>query len=61
LIFQHRFDAIDVVIAKGQGNYESLNETKQKIFFLFKAKCEVIARDFGCEVGQMVVTRTSGG
>ncbi len=59
--FRCRFDAADVVIAKGQGNYESLNEAKQEIFFLFKAKCNMIARELGCKVGQMVVTKTNGG
>jgi uncharacterized protein with ATP-grasp and redox domains len=57
--FRRRFAASDVVIAKEQGNYESLNDAKREIFFLFKAKCEVIARDLGCEVGQMVVAKTS--
>ena len=58
--FRRRFAEADLVIAKGQGNYESLNEAKREVFFLFKAKCEVVARDLGCEVGQMVVARTSG-
>jgi len=54
--FQRRFAAADLVIAKGQGNYETLSEVDKKIFFLLKAKCPVIARDIGCQVGDIVVS-----
>lgn len=53
--FRSRFEECDLVIAKGQGNYETLSGVDQSIFFLFKAKCPVIARDAGSEVDQMVV------
>lgn len=53
--FRTRFAECDLVIAKGQGNYETLSGEHQDMFFLFKAKCPVIARDVGSEVGQMVV------
>lgn len=54
--FQSRFEAADLLIAKGQGNYETLSECNKKIFFLLKVKCPVIARDIGCEVGDIVVS-----
>lgn len=54
--FQRRFEAADLVIAKGQGNYETLSEVDKRIFFLLKAKCPVIARDIGCQVGDIVVS-----
>lgn len=42
--FQEIFCKADVIIAKGQGNYESLSESKRNhIFFLFMAKCETVA------------------
>jgi uncharacterized protein with ATP-grasp and redox domains len=59
--FRRLFAEADVVIAKGQGNYESLNDAERQIFFLFKAKCEMVARHVGCEVGQMVVAKTRCG
>jgi uncharacterized protein with ATP-grasp and redox domains len=38
----------DIIISKGQANFESLDEIKgRKIFFLLKAKCEIIARELG--------------
>ena len=53
--FLQRFDSADVIIAKGQANYETLSEVDANTFFLFTAKCPVIAGDVGCEVGQMIV------
>jgi len=55
--FRKRFNEADLVIAKGQGNYETLNEVEGNLFFLLKVKCPVIARDIGCEVGTMVLRR----
>ena len=41
--FRNRFAEADLVIAKGQGNYETLGEVDANLCFLFKAKCPVIA------------------
>jgi uncharacterized protein with ATP-grasp and redox domains len=51
----HFYHSADVIISKGQGNYESLCDTSDNIFFLFKVKCPVIARDAGFDVGTMVL------
>lgn len=60
--FRRRFEDADLVIAKGQGNYETLNECRHRnLFFLLKAKCGVIARDLGCRVGEMVVRKHQAG
>ncbi|MBD3237765.1 MAG: DUF89 family protein [Candidatus Eisenbacteria bacterium] len=53
--FRARFDASDLVIAKGQGNYETLGGAHAHTVFLFMAKCAVAARDAGCRVGERVV------
>jgi uncharacterized protein with ATP-grasp and redox domains len=53
--FRSRFEQCDLVVAKGQGNYETLDGQDRSIVFLFKAKCPVIARDVGAKVGQMVI------
>ena len=57
--FRDRFAQSDLIIAKGQGNYETLSDEGPRVVFLFKAKCPVIARDVGCEVGQMIVCHGS--
>ena len=53
--FIELFQKAEMIISKGQGNYESLSEEDKSIFFLFKAKCMVIAKDIGCNVGDMVL------
>lgn len=46
--FMQNYEQADVVIAKGQANYESLSEQKNKnIYFLMMTKCVVIAEDVG--------------
>jgi len=56
--FRRRFAAADLIIAKGQGNYETLCDEPQKIFFLFKIKCPVIARHIGQPVGTQVLSKS---
>ena len=53
--FIELYQKAELIISKGQGNYESLSEEDEPIFFLFKAKCPVIAKDIGCKVGDMVL------
>lgn len=55
--FREIFESADLIIAKGQGNYETLSEVNKRIFFLFQVKCPVIARDIGCEIGSFIVER----
>jgi len=55
--FRERFAKADLVISKGQGNYESLSDAEKTIFFMFKAKCHVITMDIGCEMGSMIVRK----
>ncbi len=49
------YQAADLIIAKGQGNYESLSDRSENIFFLLKVKCPVIARDSGYEIDSPVL------
>jgi damage-control phosphatase, subfamily I len=58
--FRQRFKQADLVISKGQGNYETLSEYKKNIFFILKAKCPVISRHLECEPGAMVLCRGTG-
>jgi len=53
--FRRHFVSADLIIAKGQGNYEGLSGRPEAIVFLLKAKCPVVARDVGCAVGDMVL------
>ncbi|MCF7958981.1 MAG: ARMT1-like domain-containing protein [Phycisphaerae bacterium] len=53
--FRNRFKQADLVIAKGQGNYETLSDVDKNMFFVLKAKCPVIAEHLGCQVGTLVL------
>ena len=44
--FMDVYKNADLVISKGQGNYEALSQERENIYFLFRAKCPVIARYF---------------
>lgn len=50
------FDKSSVIIAKGQGNFETLNNNDKKIFFLFQVKCSVIADAYNFGKGDWVIT-----
>lgn len=57
--FLERFHQADMVIAKGQGNYETLSEAPREVFFLFQAKCQVAALHAGFPIGSRVVTKSN--
>lgn len=60
--FRLRFAAADLIIAKGQGNFETLCHESDNIFFLFKVKCPLIAGHTHQPVGtQMLVQSGFGG
>ena len=58
--FRTLFDAVDLVIAKGQANYESLNSVARPVFFLTQVKCPVIGRDLGEPVGSWIIREHQG-
>ena len=42
--FTEHFQAADLIISKGMGNFETLSEVSAPIFFLFTVKCSQVAR-----------------
>ncbi len=52
--FREIFDQADVVISKGQGNFETLSNPPRPVYFLLMAKCAVIAREIGVDVGSFI-------
>jgi uncharacterized protein with ATP-grasp and redox domains len=54
---QQLFRSVDIIIAKGQGNYESLEGELGNIFFLLRAKCPLAAELLGVSVGDCVFKR----
>ncbi len=53
------YRSADLIISKGQGNYEGLSDEDRPIFFLLKTKCHVIARDIGIDEGSIVLMKAS--
>jgi uncharacterized protein with ATP-grasp and redox domains len=53
--FKNCFNEADLIIAKGQGNFETLNDSKKNIFFLFKVKCPAVADESGSKIGDTVI------
>jgi hypothetical protein len=53
--FLRRYNRADLIISKGQGNYETLSGEQRPIFYLLKAKCPIIARDVGVHKGDTVI------
>ena len=48
------FKNADIVISKGQGNYEALSDTDRDLFFLLKAKCNVIANKLNVNINDYI-------
>ncbi len=53
--FLEKFNKSDMVISKGQGNFESLNNSDREIFFLLMAKCPLVSNELGVELGKLVL------
>lgn len=53
--FLRIYESADLIISKGQGNFEALSGENKPIYFLFRAKCPVVARDVGCKVGDIIL------
>ena len=54
--FLKEFNSAEIIIAKGHGNFETLNEEiGTNIYFILKAKCEMVANELGVLVGDSVL------
>jgi len=57
--FLDLFENADMIISKGQGNYEGLSGSDRPVFFLLKAKCQILAKDLGVEKGDIVLASSN--
>jgi len=55
--FLEVYKSSDLIISKGQGNYEGLSDEPYPIFFLLKAKCSIIAHDIGVKEGDIILLK----
>jgi uncharacterized protein with ATP-grasp and redox domains len=58
--FKDVFKAADMVIAKGQAAYETLDDTeKDACYFLLMAKCDSVAKSLGVNAEDIVIVKSS--
>jgi uncharacterized protein with ATP-grasp and redox domains len=56
--FQDTFNNAQLVISKGQGNFETLIGIQKNIFFLFQSKCNVVSKELGLSRGSMLLKKS---
>jgi damage-control phosphatase, subfamily I len=49
------FKTSEMIISKGQGNFEGLSDCNKQVFFLLKAKCPIISNHLGVEEGSIIL------
>ena len=54
--FIELYKKADMVISKGQGNFEALSEPGRSVFYLFMAKCPIVAKEVGCDIGDIILS-----
>jgi uncharacterized protein with ATP-grasp and redox domains len=59
--FLEVYRSADLIISKGQGNFEALSDEDRPIFFLLKIKCDVVARHLGRSKGDIVFMSPQAG
>ncbi len=53
--FQHLYEGSNLILAKGQANYETLDDKGDKIFFLLRVKCPILSREIDTPLGNLVL------
>lgn len=53
--FLEEYRAADLIVSKGQGNFETMDGKEGNIFFLLMAKCECVAEELGVRVYDTVL------
>lgn len=58
---RRHFNTADLIIAKGMANYESLNGSREGLFFLLQVKCAVVAGHLGVPVRSIIILQDQPG
>ncbi len=53
--FYDIFESSDMVVSKGQGNYEGLSDVYRDVFFMLVVKCPLVARDIDSEMARLIL------
>ena len=60
--FRSLFHSVDLIISKGQGNFESLddlNPAKAEIYFFLKTKCNLVSNILKTQLGKLIIAKKS--
>lgn len=52
--FMNSYKSANIIISKGQGNFETMSDKPVNSFFLLRVKCDCVARELGVEFGDVV-------
>jgi len=55
--FKNLYKKAEIIISKGQGNFETLDREKKNIYFLLKMKCPSLGRVSGFKQGDIIFKR----
>ena len=56
--FRAHYAGAELVISKGQGNFETLTGNGKKTYFLFQSKCDVVSKELGLSPGSMLLKKS---
>lgn len=56
--FRSRYQSAELIISKGQGNFETLWGNGKETYFLFQSKCEVVSKELGLSPGSMLLKKS---
>jgi len=59
--FSKSVESADIIISKGQGNFETCSEREDNFYFLLKAKCNMVAREMGVPFGRIAFRHSPEG
>jgi len=57
-VFQELFRNAELIVSKGQGNFETLTGIQKNIFFLFQSKCDVVSKELGLSNDSMLLKKS---
>jgi len=57
--FRELFESAGLILAKGQGNYETLSDAGTHVFCMLQVKCPVISKDIGVPTGSIVIRQST--
>ena len=52
--FKKIYYSSDIIISKGQGNFETLEKEPEDILYIFKVKCDIVAKYVNLDLGSLV-------